>query len=309
MKVLITGVSGFIGSHLARHLVELGHDVSGAYIRDRPILDGVELFEAELLDTAALRGALRLAKPEVIVHLAGLSHVGASWNDMAEYFRVNVLGTESLLDAAKDSVVLVASSAEVYGSVPETEQPIPEERHVAPCSPYGLTKAAMERLALMRGATVVRAFNVVGPGQTEDFALPAFAAQLAGFDRGDGAAVLKVGNLAARRDLLHVRDAVAAYAVLLQRAGKGEVYNVGSGRALAIGEALDRLIAISGVKCRVEVDPGRFRPVDMPLLVADNSRLRSLGWSVAHPLDRALEQLWEAARMHAARPSPNALSK
>ncbi len=300
MHVFVTGVGGFTGLRLARCLLALGDRVSGSYIGEAPRLSGVALHEADLLDTAAMEQAIDAAAPDAIVHLAGLSHVGDSWNRMADYFRVNVLGTESLLAAAGGRRVVVASSAEVYGAVPEAEQPIGEDRPLNPNTPYALTKAAAERLALLRGAVVARSFNLVGAGQSARFALPAFAAQLAAIDRGKGEAVLRVGNLTARRDFVHVDDGAAAYRLLAERAQPGRTYNVASGTALPISEALDRLMAVSGVRARVEVDPARVRAVDLPLLRGDARRLRALGWQPRYSLDDALAELWAEARQAAA---------
>lgn len=306
MHVLVTGISGFVGPRLARHLLERGDRVSGTYLQDLPCFPGAEevhLFEADLLDARALDLVVRETSPDAIVNLAGLSHVGESWQRMPDYFRVNVLGTENLLAAAAGRPVVVASSAEVYGLVPEEEQPIPEEREVDPRTPYALTKAAAERLAFARGAVVARAFNLVGPGQTPKFALPAFARQLAAIARGEREPVLRVGNLSARRDFVHVDDGAAAFRVLAEKGRPGQAYNIASGEAFSVGEALERLMAVSGVGARVEEDPQRMRPVDLPLLKGDAGRLRELGWEPRRGLDEALADLW-AETSPSPRPKP-----
>jgi GDP-4-dehydro-6-deoxy-D-mannose reductase len=295
MHVLVTGISGFVGPRLARHLLERGDRVSGTFLVDRPHFAGAEeiqLFEVDLLDAAGLACAVREAAPDAVVNLAGLSHVGESWKRMGDYFRVNVIGTENLLAAAAGRPVVVASSAEVYGLVPDGEQPIREEREADPRTPYALTKAAAERLAFARGAVVARAFNLVGPGQAPLFALPAFAQQLAAIRRGEREPVLRVGNLSARRDFVHVDDGAAAFRLLAEKGEPGGVYNIASGSAFSIGEALERLTALSGVAARVEEDPERMRPVDLPLLVGDAGRLRALGWTPERSLDGALADLW-----------------
>src|SRR5215218_844569 len=292
MHVLITGVGGFVGSRLARHLLARGDRVSGTYVDARPDLEGVELSEADLLDRAALERAVGEAAPDAIVNLAGLSHVGDSWKRMGDYFRANVLGTENLLAAAAGRRVVIASSAEVYGAVPEAEQPIAEDRPVDPQTPYALTKAAAERLALGRGAVVTRSFNMIGAGQARNFALPSFAAQLAEIARGELEPVLKVGNLSARRDFVPIEDGIAAYRLLAEHGSPGGIYNIASGRAFSMREALDRLMAVTGVAARVETDPERFREADIPLLVGDAGRLRALGWEPRQTLDDALRDLW-----------------
>lgn len=306
MHLLITGINGFVGPRLARHLLESGHRVSGTHLDGAPPprLDGVELYHADLLDAAALEKAVRQSSPDAIVNLAGLSHVGESWNRPGEYFRVNVIGTENLLDAAAGRPVVVASSAEVYGPVPEDEQPIREERAVDPRSPYALTKAAAERIALHRGAVVARAFNLVGPGQAATFALPSFASQLlaiAGDLSGTIEPVLRVGNLSARRDFVHVDDGAAAFRILAERGHPGHVYNIAGGRAVSISEALERLMAVSGVRAEVRQEEGRMRPVDLPLLLGDSHRLRRLGWEPRRSLDDALLDLWRDLQARQAR--------
>jgi len=298
MRFLLTGIAGFVGRNLARHLLARGDEVCGTYLDERPEIPGLapdSLHEIDLLDAASLALVVGAADPEAIVNLAGLSHVGESWQRMSDYFRVNVLGTENLLLAAAAAGgrrVVVASSAEVYGAVPPARQPIVEDEMVDPRTPYALTKAAAERLAFARGAVVARSFNLVGPYQAPSFALPAFAAQLAAIARGEQDPVLRVGNLSARRDFVHVDDGAAAYRLLAEKGRPGEVYNIASGEAPSIGEALERLMAISGVKATIEPDPDRMRPVDLPLLLGDNRRLRALGWEPKRTLDDALADLW-----------------
>lgn len=303
MHFLITGIGGFVGPRLARHLLARGYRVSGTYLDHVPELKGfgsnTELHEVDLQDPAAVERAVRSAAPDAIVNLAGLSHVGESWKRPADYFRVNVLGTEHLLAAAAAAGcrrVVVASSAEVYGLVSEEEQPIREDRQVDPRTPYALTKAASERLALAQGAVVARAFNLVGPGQAANFALPAFAAQLAGIRKGSEP-VLRVGNLSARRDFVHVDDGAEAFRLLAEAGSPGGIYNIASGRAFSIGEALERLMAVSGVEARVEQDAERMRPTDIPLLLGDASRLRGLGWNPVRTLDEALADLWQSTAL------------
>lgn len=294
MHVLITGIGGFIGPRLARNLLEHGHRVSGTWLENTPPpnVEGADLCQADLLDRNSLDRAMEACEPDAIVHLAGLSSVGESWSRLGEYFRVNVLGTENLLKAAGDQMVVFASSAEVYGPVPVEQQPIHEERLPDPRSPYAFTKAATERLALAHGAVVARAFNLVGPGQAPGFALPSFARQLAAITRGEAEPVLKVGNLSARRDFVHVDDGADAFRILIQRGTPGCIYNIASEQAASIAEALDRLCAVSGVEPRIEQDPERMRPVDLPLLLGDNGRLRKLGWEPRRTLDQALSDLW-----------------
>jgi GDP-4-dehydro-6-deoxy-D-mannose reductase len=301
MRLFITGISGFIGARLARLALERGDAVGGVCLGDRPVPAGVDFSPVDVLDRGALASALDRFAPDAVVHLAALSHVGRSWTAMADYFRVNVLGTESVLAAAAGGPrVVVASSAEVYGAVPADEQPIGEERAPAPASPYALTKAAAERLALAAGAVVVRSFNLLGAGQSAEFALPSFARQLAAVARGERAPALAVGNLSARRDFLHAEDGAEGYRLLAAAGVPGEVYNLASGAARSIEEMLRRLMAVAGVEARIETDPARLRPVDVPLLCGDAGKLRALGWAPQRSADGALGELWCEARAEAA---------
>jgi len=297
MHVFITGAGGFLGQHLSRVLVEHGARVTASYLGHPPRLADVALVELDVCDRAATQRAIAAARPDVVVHLAGLSHVGESWQRLPESFRVNVLGTEHVVDAAAaagGARVVFASSAEVYGAVPEGEQPIAEERELAPRTPYALSKAAAERLALRAGASVVRTFNLVGSGQAPNFALPAFARQLRSIERGEQEPALRVGNLAARRDFVHVLDGAEAYRLVIEHGAAGGVYNLASGHALSIGEMLERLIVVAGRKVRVETDPARFRPVDLPLSCGDARRLGALGWRPRRTPEDALRDLWES---------------
>jgi GDP-4-dehydro-6-deoxy-D-mannose reductase len=300
MHILITGVGGFVGSRLARHLLARGDRVSGTYVDARPALEGAELFEADLLDREALETAVRTASPDAIVNLAGLSHIGESWDwqRMSDYFWVNIAGTGNVLATAAacgNPPVVIASSADVYGKVPEGEQPIPESRRVAPQTPYALTKAAAERLALANlenAAVIVRSFNLIGPGQAPKFALASWAAQLAAIRRGERPPVLEVGDLSTWRDFIHVDDGAEAYRLLAEKGERGSVYNLASGQAVQMRDALQRLLRISGVEAEVKEGIYPPRPFDIPYLSGDASRLRALGWEPRRSVDDALLDLW-----------------
>jgi len=298
MRVLITGVGGFVGGHVARRLLDEGAWVAATVWGESLSLPGVELHEADIRDRAVVEQVVTAARPDVIIHLAGLSHVGASWARPGEYFRVNVLGTENVVRAAGGARVIVASSGEVYGAVPESEQPIREDRVPSPTSPYAMTKAAAERIALSlpsAQAIVVRSFNLIGPGQARQFALPSFAAQLAAIRRDEHEPVLHVGNLAARRDFVHVEAAARAYTLLARSGEPGRIYNLSSGRAVSIADALDTLVQASGVCARIEQDPDRMRPVDVPMLAGAADGLAALGWRAEPGFEDAIRGLWNEA--------------
>jgi len=301
MTLLITGITGFLGSHLARSFIDAGEEVHGLATDIGSEIAGAELHDADLLDVEALRRVIESSQPEAIVHFAGLSHVGESWRRPGDYLRINFTGTWNLLDAAGDVPVVFASSGEVYGKVPEDEQPIREDRPLDPRSPYAMTKACAEELALRHGGIVMRFFNIIGPGQSRKFALPSFADQLAAIRRGEQEPVLRVGDLSPRRDFTHVADAVAGIRTLVERGERGGVYNLATGEDHSIQEVLESLRRISGVGCEIERDPARMRPVEIPLLRGESARLRELGWRPRRGLDDALDEIWREALERARR--------
>lgn len=308
-RVLVTGAEGFVGGRLVPGLVARGATTviachapgmaAGKY--DAPgVRVSVEHIALDIRDRDAVDRVFRDTAPNAVVHLAGLSDVAASWGRIDDYYRVNVEGSEHVASAARalsDTCrLVVASSAEVYGAVPEAELPVCESRGLEPGSPYALTKAALERLSLPLGAVVVRSFNLIGPGQGANFALPSFATQLAAIEAGREEPVLHVGNLTPRRDFVHVDDGADAYALLLERGEPGSVYNVARGEAIGLEAALGRLIGISGLEVEIRRDPDRMRPADVPVMCGDARRLRALGWRPKRSFDQALEAIWEDAR-------------
>ena len=304
-RVLVTGAEGFVGARLVPRLLERGATVIACYgpgmaPASTPTHDRCDWVELDICDRGAVERVFEEQAPDAVVHLAGLSDVGASWQRIDDYYRVNVEGSEFVAAAARASCdscrLIVASSAEVYGRAPESELPVGEERPLRPRSPYALTKAAVERLTLGQGAIAVRSFNLIGPGQSPQFALPSFAAQLAEIEAGRKEPVLRVGNLTSRRDFVHVADGAEAYAILVERGEPGCAYNIARGEAIELAAALRRLIEISGVETEIREDPDRLRPADVPVLCGDASRLRALGWNPRRSFDQALEAIWEEAR-------------
>jgi GDP-4-dehydro-6-deoxy-D-mannose reductase len=295
LRLLITGANGFLGRRLTAALLAAGDEPVALSLERGVLPEEVPFVAADLADLETLERVVGEHQPEAIVHLAALSHVGESWDRIAEYWAVNVVGTDHVLTAAAGRPVLFSSSAEVYGAVPDDQQPIDERRPPAPRSPYALTKAVGERAAIAAGAVVVRCFNLLGAGQTPSCALPGFARQLAAIATGEREPVLAVGNLEAQRDFVHVDDAVDGLRTLLREGEAGSIYNLASGASISIRDALERLIAIAGVAARSEIDPTRVRPLDIPLLCGDASRLRALGWRPRRGIEDALTELWREA--------------
>jgi GDP-4-dehydro-6-deoxy-D-mannose reductase len=259
-------------------------------------------------DRDALIDAVVAAAPDAICHLAAQASVGTSWSEPVATFSVNALGVLHLLDAIAACAVwprvLLVSSAEVYGQVDPVDLPLGEDRLFAPSSPYAASKAAAELLGLQawlgRGIEVVRArpFNHTGPGQRPDFVVPSLARQVVEVGRR-GLPALEAGNIEVRRDITDVRDVVRAYRLLLERGEPGVAYNVCRGESVSIAEVAQRLLALAGLDVPVRVDPGRVRPVDLPDLRGDGTRLASrTGWSPAIGLDEMLGAVlayWQAA--------------
>jgi len=290
VRALITGASGFVGPHLRRHLQEMGDEVART---DRS--DG----GPDLLDPARIETLVARANPDVVYHLAGQADVAASWADPRATFRVNAEGTLNVLEAChrrRVDRVLVVSTAEVYGHVTPNDLPITEHHPLSPRSPYAASKAAAEMVAMHyagMGLQVIRsrAFNHLGPGQSERFVAPALAGRMLRAD-ADGADTITVGRLDTRRDFTDVRDVVRAYRLLVDRGESGEVYNVCSGTAWSIADVADAIMSHLGTRFDLVPDPDLQRPADVPVLQGDNSKLRTLaGWEPTISFEHSLADL------------------
>jgi GDP-4-dehydro-6-deoxy-D-mannose reductase len=298
--VLITGASGFAGSHLVEHLVSSQDVVAWSRSGAPPaIAPGARWQSVDLLDRERVRTAISELRPSQIYHCAGIPHVAESWKDTAQPLAGNVLATEHLLDAVRRAGVrcrmLIPGSATVYAP---TTEPITEANAIAPASPYAISKLAQERLALQAieedgiEIVVTRSFNHTGPRQTPAFVAPSMARQIACIERGQAEPIIKVGNLDAQRDLTDVRDVVRAYVALMQHGRAGVVYNVASGVGRTIRSLLESLTARSLVPVRIETDPERMRPNDVPVVIGDFSRLSAAtGWRPEVTFERMLDDL------------------
>jgi len=300
--VLITGAAGFAGGHLAELLAANPSLV--CWSREAPapgLVPSARWEQIDLLDRHQVRGAVSAARPAQVYHLAGVPHVGGSWDAITPTLAGNVLATHYLFDALRRAGVrarvLVTASATVYAP---SDQPIAEDGAIAPGSPYALSKLAQEMRTLRApgedglDVIVVRAFNHTGPRQAPAFAAPSFARQIARIERGEQEPVIRAGNLSPRRDLSDVRDVVRAYAALMEHGAGGGVYNVASGVGRPIGDILQALIARARVTVTVETDSALLRPSDTAALVGDCRRLqRDTGWSPQIPFEKTLDDLLE----------------
>lgn len=287
MKALVTGADGFVGRHLSAHLESKGDDVHGI---DRAL-------GPDLLDADGFVAAVAELNPDVVYHLAGFSDVGGSWQRPLETFRANAEGTLNVLQACTATGVrrvLAVSSADVYGRVTMGELPLTEDSPLRPVTPYAASKIAADYLGLQAwlgyGLEVlrVRAFNHLGPGQTNNFVAPALAERIA-LNELEGGEVVPVGNLTPRRDFTDVRDVVRAYRLLVEHGEPGEPYNVCSGRDIAISELAERLVVLADRPMRLEADTHLQRPVETPVLRGDYTKLhKATGWEPEIDLDRTL---------------------
>ncbi|MBI3610815.1 MAG: GDP-mannose 4,6-dehydratase [Nitrospirae bacterium] len=307
-KVLITGATGFVGSHLADLLVAEGYQVFGmALTQDRPHLATIEsrlsILCGDVRDFKAVAEVLADVKPDYVYHLAGSAFVPDADADPRLVYDVNFQGTLNMLEAVRAMGsaprTLVVSSAEVYGRVPEEALPVNEDAPLRPLSPYGVTKACADLAAYQYAAAYrlpvirVRPFNHIGPRQSEQFVCSSFAKQIAEIEKGVRKPVLHVGNLEARRDFTDVRDVVRAYRMILEKAEGGEVYNVGRGKAWRVEEIVKMLLAESRVQgIELEQQPVRVRPNDVPVMLCDPSKLeKSFGWKSQIPIEQTLRDL------------------
>lgn len=316
MNVLITGVDGFVGSHLAEALLEApGNRLFGTVRRPSHVLPllgtRVTRIQIDITDAEAIHRAVHDVRPGKIFHVAGQAFVPTSFENPSETFRSNFQGTLNVLEAVRrehasaaiSCSVLVVSSGEVYGSVPRAKLPIDESFPLHPENPYAITKACADMTAQQYRSlfgldvVVVRPFNHLGQRQSDLFVGSAFARQIAEIKCGRRDAKLSVGNLEPQRDFTDVRDVVNAYIRLLERPRESGVFNVCSGKAVAIREILNELCDIAGVKVDITPDPKRLRGHDNPVIIGSALRLqKATGWAPSIPLRKTLEDLfhyWE----------------
>lgn len=316
MKVLITGVTGFAGSHLAQLLIKQGINVFGTY-RHRSRMDNlsieilgkINLVECELRDAQSVKTMINEIRPDGIFHLAAQSFVPTSWNSPSDTLNNNIIGQINILEAMReqklfDTPIQIACSSEEYGMVYEDEVPIKETNPLRPLSPYAVSKVAQDLMGYQYTQSYglhcirTRAFNHEGPRRGDVFVTSNFAKQIAVIEKGLAEPVIRVGNLESKRDFTDVRDIVRAYWLLLNKGISGDVYNIASGVTVKIADMLDMLLSMTKVNIKVEIDPTRLRPSDVPILLGDYSKMKKLtNWEPQIPFKKCLEDLlnyWRA---------------
>ena len=310
MKALITGVTGMIGSHVARELVRQGSEVHGLarWRSDRRnlagILDKTTLHLGDVLDDTCIRKIVRETCPDIIFHFAAQAFNSVSWDSPKYTLSANIFGTLNILEALREhgdgqTRVLMGCSSTEYGETTRTwEGPIPETASLQPVTPYGVSKVAQELLgkqyyySYKMPVITARIFNQIGPGHTESAAIQEFCRQIAMIEAGLQKPVMKVGYLGARRDFTDIRDSAPVIIKLAEIGKPGETYNISSGNAVSMRELLDMAIGLSGRRITVETDESRMRPYDEKVLIGDNSKLVALtGWRPKRDLRRSLSDI------------------
>lgn len=304
MEILITGINGFAGINLYNLLKTKDVHISGI-IGSSEINDSIkdcELYCADITDYNDLRKVIEIKRPDIIFHLAAQSSAGLSWENPQRTVEVNVNGTLNLLMAVKElklsSRVVLIGSSEEYGSIDPSNIPVSEDAVITPGNPYAVSKATQTMFGMLyhrafdMDIVMARAFNHIGPRQSPNFVISDFARRIVMMEKGMLPPVLKVGNLEAARDFSDVRDIVDAYWQLSQKGKAGEVYNVGSGKAYKIKDLLRMLIDRAKIDISIEIDKSRFRPLDVPIICADISKIRShIGWEPKINIETSLDDI------------------
>lgn len=307
-RALITGVTGFAGSHLAEYLLKNNVEVF-AIIRWRSSLENIHhikgkihTFDADVRDAHSMQYLMDQTSPDFVFHLAAQSFVPASWHAPAETLNTNIIGTTNLLEAVRrtncDPVIHIAGSSEEYGSVYPDEIPIKEKNMLRPMSPYGVSKVAQDLLARQYHKSyglriiVTRAFNHTGPRRGEVFASSSFAKQIAEIEKGLKEPIVYVGNLEAQRDFSDVRDVVRGYWLATTSCEYGEVYNICSGKTRTLRSVLDLLLSMTDKEIEIRQDPQRMRPSDVNILVGDCSKFRErTHWQPEFSFEKTMDDL------------------
>jgi GDP-4-dehydro-6-deoxy-D-mannose reductase len=306
MRALVTGMTGFIGSHLAEFLLKKELEVFGT-VWDKTelknvegIKDKVRILECDIRDDARVKEIIEEVKPERVFHLAAQSFPTVSWDEPVRTLDTNVMGTAHIFEAVRkcdlDTIILVACSSAEYGFVSENEVPVKESHLLLPLHPYGVSKVAQDLLAYQYhqnfGIKTVRAriFNTTGPRKTNDVCSD-FTSTIVSIEKGK-AKQMNVGNLEPKRDITDVEDVVNALWLLCEKGEMGEVYNVCSSKAYRIKDILNMAIELTKAKIEVQIDPNKLRPTDEPIIMGDNTKIReACGWIPKMSMEETLSRM------------------
>lgn len=309
-RILVTGGTGFAGTHLIEELLSQGYQNIYATTYSKPdssaqLLPPESYIRTDLTSVEATRALFSQVRPDWVFHLASFAYVGKSFEKAQELFSNNIMLQLNVLEAVREFVpsarILTIGSAEEYGMVPANSGPIDETTLLNPVNPYAVSKVTQDLLAGSYALTyklqIIRArpFNHIGTGQTLDFAIPSFARQIVAVERGVQSAI-RVGTLSAVRDFSSVQDMVRAYILLLEKGVVGEIYNIGSGTGVQIQTILEKMISYARTEIKIVTDPDKVRPLDAPGLIADNGKIRALGWQAVVPIETELQQVLEEWR-------------
>jgi len=309
-RILITGITGFVGKHLATYLLsQNSYEIVGTYRSESSletigtIRDQIQFKKIDLNDAQAVESLVLSTKPDVIFHLAAQASPSKSFSFPVETFTNNIVAEFSLLDVLRKHKltnirVVVISSADIYGVITPHDIPVAENTPLRPATPYAVSKIAQDFLsyqhflAYQLDIVRLRPYNHIGPGQKEGYVVADFAKQIAEIEKGKKDDTITVGNLQAKRDFTDVRDIVKAYALTMEKGKSGDVYNLGSGKSHKIEDVLKTLLSFSTKKISVKVDQTRFRPIDVPEIRCDSSKFHELtGWEPAIPFEKTLEDI------------------
>jgi len=308
LKVFISGATGFVGHHLIDLLSSPEYEIYGTSFPDNPEKDdryrGKNISYLDIRSEEKVLDAIKTTQPDWIFHLAAVSNVRHSWEKKRETLETNLMGTfylfEGLRKFASQAKILFISSSDVYGILSPTEKALKEEDSFHVVNPYAFTKVSGEILSKFYAEienldiVIARSFPHTGPGQSPDFVCSDWASQIAQIEKGLAKPVIDVGNLSVKRDFTDVRDVVRAYAFLMEKGRRGEIYNVCSGKAVPLREILDLLFSFSSQKIDVHIDSSKLRKADIPLLLGENQKIKEeTSWEPEVPLEQSLHDLLE----------------
>lgn len=301
-RVLIFGAGGFVGSYLCKEFLNNGYKVSGTDKGEESALPSeVDFYRTDLMQANEVEKLIGQIQPDIIVNLAAISSVGASWNMPQTTMAINVIGALNIMEAARKSeqkprILFVGSSEEYVIS----ENPLDENTQLNANNPYGISKVTQEQFAKLYreqyGLKIycVRPFNHTGIGQRDSFVLPSFCKQVAEIEKSGKDGKIQVGNLKVKRDFSHVKDVVRAYRMIVESDNCNQIYNVGSGNAYSLEDMLTYIIGLSNQHIEIEVDQNRIRPTDQPVICCDRSLIgKELGWEPQYNVYDALKEMYE----------------